>query len=164
MLIKMLFQSKPSECLGKDLELMFMEHFPFKGKTFMMWCGRMVVRKEHEDVTHQFLATKNGKKAKTHEYGHVKQAIDEHGDNWVRYYLNYYWHWIKHCPWMAPSSACYYINRYECQAFAQEDNPDYWLGDTRADLLGKYSIKDAKKKWKELGGTSDAWKAYVKSL
>ena len=163
-LVKMLFTSKPSEYLGKDLELMFMRYIPFKRYNFMCWCGSMIVRDEHKDVIYDFLQTKEGIRVKTHEGGHLTQAIDEHGDNWLRYYLSYFWHWLKHCPWMNPSSACYYLNRYEVEVFAQEDNPDYWKNYNRKNLRGKYSIPNAKKKWKELGGTVAAWKRYVKSL
>ena len=163
-LVKMLFQSKPSDMQGKELEIVFMQHFPFSSHSFMCWCGKMIVREEYKWIVYDFLNTPNGKKVKIHEKGHVKQAIDEHGDNWLRFYLNYYWNWFKYCPWMAPSSACYYINRYECQAFAQEENPDYWNGDTRKDLKGKYTIPNAKKKYVELGSTPEKWKEYVKSL
>ena len=46
-LIKMLFTSKPSDFF--EVELMPMKHFPFKGYKYMMWCGRIVYRKENEE-------------------------------------------------------------------------------------------------------------------
>lgn len=163
-LIKMLFQSKPSEAVGKDLEVIVMKHFPFAGNRYMSWCGKVITRSEKKAVIDRFLTTLAGNKSKNHEGWHVKQGIDEHGDNWLRYYLNYFWHWIKWNPLIKPAHACYYINRYECQAYAMEDYPVDWECDSRKDLKGKYSIKKAKKKYVELGSTSKAWKAYVKSL
>lgn len=163
-LIKMLFATRPSDYLGKDLEVQTMKHFPFAGNRYMAWCGKIITRGEKEAVINRFLTTKAGAKSKTHEGGHVKQAIDEHGDNWLRYYLNYFWNWIKFCPWIKPGHAAYYCNRYECQAYANDDNPEYWEHNTRIDLKGKYTIKGAKKLYKQLGGTPDAWKAYVKTL
>ena len=50
------------------------------------------------------------------------------------------------------------------EAYAQEEHPEYWKDYTRENLRGKYTIKNAKKKWRELGGKSSAWKTYVKSL
>lgn len=164
-LIKMLFTEKPSDMLKRnDLELVVMNHFPFKTHRYMMWCGKVICRPNKQPLMRRFLSSIASKNSVTHEYGHGRQAESEHGDNYPRYYLNYFWHWIKHCPWMAPSSACYYLNRYEVEAYAQEDNPDYWMYYHRGNLRGKYSIKNAKKIWKELGGTSKAWKAYIKTL
>lgn len=130
----------------------------------MAWCGKIITRGEKEAVIKRFLTTIAGGKSKNHEGGHVKQAIDEHDDNWPRYYINYFWNWIKHSPWMKPGHAAYYCNRYEVQAFANDDKPDYWKQNTRIDLKGKYTIKNAKKLYKKLGGTPEAWKAYIKTL
>lgn len=163
-LAKLLFKSKPSEMLGKDLEVIIMKHFPFNGYRFMSWCGKIIIRSEKKDIINRFLITKAGHISITHEYGHMIQAESEHGDNWIRYYIAYLWHWLKHCPWIAPSSACYYLNRYECEAYAQESNLDYWRNYNRKNLRNIYTIPDAKEKWKELGGTSLQWKEYVKSL
>lgn len=163
-LVKMLFASKPSEIIGKDLEIVTMKHFPFEGYRYMCWCGKVITRYGREEVIKRFLSTKSGKISQTHEYGHAIQAESEHGDNWLRYYLAYFWHWIKHNPLVKPASACYYLNRYECEAYAQEEHPEYWKNYNRANLRGKYSIKGAKKIYKKLGGTSDAWKKYVKNL
>ena len=161
-LIKMLFQSRPSECIGKPQELIMMVHFPFKDSTFMSWCGKIITRTEYKDVVHQFLETDDGEQVKTHEHGHVVQADSLHGDNWISFYLSYYWNWIKH-GLMSPLSANYYINKYEAEAFANEGNPDYWSNYTK-DSIKKYTFKDAKKLYKQVGGTPESWKAYVKSL
>lgn len=165
-LIKMLFATRPSDFIYKDLEVDTMKHFPFKGSTYMLWCGKVITRKEKLDVMNRFLGTKAGRESKNHENGHKVQAILEHGDNWLRYYLNYFWHWIKHCPWIKPAHAAYYVNRYEVECYAMQHDFDYFNLETytRANLKGKYSIKNAKKLYKQLGGTSAAWKNYIKSL
>lgn len=165
-LVKMLFASSPSDFAYKDLDVMAMNHFPFGGKTFMSWCGTVIVREGKKEVVERFFATKRGVETMNHEKGHCVQAISENGDNWIKYYLSYFWHWVKHCPWVAPSSACYYINRYEVECFAKQHDKTYFDLEsyTRDNLHGKYTIKDAKKLYKELGGTSAAWKKYVKTL
>lgn len=164
-LIRMLFTEKPSDMLNRDdLVVVVMNYFPFKSFRYMMWCGKVICRPTKEAVIHRFLSMMAGTRACTHEHGHGMQAESEHGDNYVRYYLNYYWHWFKHLFSLVPLSACYYVNRYEVEAYAQEDHPEYWRNYTRQNLRGKYTIKNARKKWKELGSKSSAWKAYVKSL
>ncbi len=164
-LIKMLFTEKPSDMLKRnDLEVVVMNHFPFSDFRYMMWCGKVICRPTKQAVIHRFLSMMAGVRSCTHEHGHGIQAESEHGDNYIRYYLNYYWHWFKHIFSFVPFSACYYVNRYEVEAYAQEDNPEYWKNYNRANLRGKYSIKDARRKWKELGSKSSAWKAYVKTL
>lgn len=163
-LVKMLFASKPSEARARGkLDIKVMKHFPFSGYRYMMWCGVVITKDEKLEVIKRFLTTKAGKVSEVHEFGHCIQAESEHGDNWIRYYLNYFWHWIKHNPLVKPASACYYVNRYECEAYAQEEHPDYWVYYTRDNLRGKYSIKDAKKIFKHLGGKNE-WKKYVKGL
>ena len=165
MLIKMLFTEKPSDMLKRDdLEVVVMNHFPFKGSRYMMWCGKVICRKEYQKVIARFMSMIAGKKSCTHEHGHGIQAESEHGDNYIRYYLSYYWHWFKHNPLLKPSHACYYFNRYEVEAYAQEDNPEYWKHYNRGNLRGKYTIKNPRKVWKEVGGTSKGWKEYVKGL
>lgn len=164
-LIKMLFSEKPSDMLKRvDLEVVVMNHFPFKGSRYMMWCGKVICRKEYQKVIARFMSMIAGKKSCTHEHGHGIQAESEHGNNYIRYYLSYFWHWIKHNPLLKPSHACYYFNRYEVEAYAQEDNPEYWKNYNRKNLRGKYSIKKPRKVWQEVGGTSKDWKEYVKGL
>ena len=43
----MLFAGRPSDIF--EAELMPMKHFPFKGYKYMMWCGRIIYRKENEE-------------------------------------------------------------------------------------------------------------------
>jgi hypothetical protein len=144
------------------MQVMFMTHFPFEGSTFMSWCGKIISRTEYKDVVHRYLEMKQGKRVKTHEHGHVVQADNLHGDNWLSFYLSYYWNWIKH-GLMNPLSANYYINKYEAEAYANEEKPEYWKNYTK-DCIRKYTFKNPKKLYKQIGGTPEKWKAYVKSL
>ena len=57
------------------------------------------------------------------------------------------------------------------EAYANEDKPEYpdgmiiYMDDYTNGIHGKYVIKDGRKrKYKEVGGTSAAWKEYVKTL
>lgn len=163
-LIKLLFNSKPSQVLGKELEVMEMKHFPMMGKTYMSWCGKLIAKHDNAEALNNFKNTKEGKEILTHEYGHVIQAESKHGDNWISYYLSYSWNWIKHCPWMYPSYACYYFNKYEVEAFAQQHNPEYWSNYTTENINNKYVIKNPRKLWKKVGGNSVEWKKYIKNL
>lgn len=165
-LIKMLFTTRPSDYMYKDLEVETMKHFPFSGSRYMSWCGKVITRDEKKAVIDRFLTTKAGAESKNHEQGHVAQAILQDGDNWVVYYLDYYWNWFKHNPLIKPAHACYYVNKYEVECYAMQHDFDYFdLGDYTLDNLnGKYNIKNAKKLYKQLGGTSKAWKEYIKTL
>lgn len=165
-LIKMLFATRPSDFIYKDMEVEVMKHFPFQGNRYMCWCGKIITRSEKKAVIDRFLNTKAGAESKNHEGGHKVQAITCHGDNWLRYYLDYYWNWFKHCPWIKPGHAAYYCNRYEVECYAMQHDFTYFDLDTytRKNLRGKYSIKNAKNLYKHMGGTPTAWKQYVKTL
>lgn len=64
-LIKMLFQSKPSDVLSSDeLQLMEMKHFPFKKFTFMSWCGVIIFRAEKRGLIERFLKAEAGVRGK----------------------------------------------------------------------------------------------------
>ena len=162
-LVQLLFKSRPSDVIKlPDLEVIYMRHFPFTGYRYMMWCGKVICRPEEGDVMKRFFSMIAGQRSKTHEYGHVLQAESEHGDNWLRYYLSYLWHWFRHNPF-APSA--YYFNRYEVEAYAQDENPDYWIDYSRDNLRGKYNIKHARKIFREQCNCSIyEWKKYIKTL
>jgi len=161
-LIKMLFTSKPSEILKKDhLDIVVMKHFPFKGYRYMMWCGVIITRSEKKAVIERFLTTQAGKRSETHEYGHARQAESEHGDNWLRYYINYLWHWLKGNPFIHPSRSAYYTSRYEMEAYGNEHRPEYWKNYNRTNLRGKYTIKNRKSTYRK---HRDNWKDFCKSL
>lgn len=151
-LIVLLFATRPSDFIYKDMEVVTMKHFPFKGYKAMAWCGKIIHREgtsKVDDVT------------MNHEKIHVVQAM-LCNDSWIRYYLAYLWEWLRR-GFLAPMSANYYCSKFESEAYANELNFDY-LKDYDTSSIDKYSIKNAKKLYKQLGGTPNAWKQYVKSL
>lgn len=161
-LIKLLFNSKPSQVLGKELEVMEMKHFPFKGYKWMMWCGRMIYRKENEEQIRKEMLTHKFEVSKNHERIHLVQACYYVNNSWIKYYLSYLFEWLRH-GFLAPMTANYYCSKFESEAYANEEDMEY-CDNYNALSTPTYSIKHAKKKWKSLGGTSTAWKAYIKTL
>lgn len=152
-LIVMLFATRPSDVAFKDMEVVEMKHFPFKGFKALSWCGKIIHRVGTSAVDARTL---------NHEKIHVMQAMYCTNDSWIRYYLAYLWEWLRR-GFLAPMSANYYCSKFESEAYANEDNNKYCVYYYGEDLP-KYSIKNAKKLYKQLGGTSAAWKQYVKSL
>ena len=148
----MLFRSNPSDMVGKDLEVVEFKHFPFKGYKAMSWCGRIIHREGSSQVNETTL---------NHEKIHLMQAM-MCNDSWIRYYLSYLWEWLK-CGFLAPLSANYMTSKYESEAYANEEDFEYCNNYDGSNLL-KYTLKDRKKLYKQLGGTSKAWKQYVKTL
>lgn len=151
-LIVMLFATRTSDFIYKDLEVETMKHFPFKGYKAMAWCGKIIHREGTSSVDETTM---------NHEKIHVAQAM-LCSDSWVCYYLAYLWEYLKR-GFLAPMSANYYCSKFESEAYANENNFDY-LKDYDTSNIEKYIIKNAKRKYKELGGTSAVWKAYVKTL
>ena len=85
LLIKMLFQSKPTDF--EELELMETNYFPFGDAAYLTWCGKCVYRKTNNSIT--------GNPTKyviNHENIHLAQAKDY--KTWLRYYIAYVWQWI----------------------------------------------------------------------
>lgn len=157
-LAKMLFASKPSE-IG-EVKLMGMEHFPFRGYSYMMWCGKMVYRKDTYETRRKEWITKKYKVSKNHETIHLMQA--KLCGSWTKYYLHYLWEWMKG-GLSAPLSANYYIIPYEMEAYANEENLDYPKTYDGSNLE-KYTFYSRKKVYKDVGGTSYSWKAFIKNL
>ena len=158
-LAKMLFKSKPSEI--DEVTLLGLDHFPFKGYAYMMWCGRMVYRNDAIDRRRKEWITKAYKASKNHETIHLMQA--KMCGSWVKYYLKYLWEWLKGGPVMAPASAAYYTIPFEVEAYANEGDFDYPKNYDGSNLA-KYTLKNRKKLYKEVGGTSSKWKAFVKTI
>lgn len=155
-LIKLLFSSNPSDI--KDLELLEMKHFPFNEYKYLCWCGRMIYRSSKKDRILSELGTLRFKTNKTHETIHLCQAQVE--GSWVKYYLKYFWEWLKGNPIISPASSAYKTIPYEIQAYANEDNPDY-INNFPADDLSRYTLKNRKKVYRE---HRDEWKKFIKSL
>ena len=151
-LVKMLFASRPSDYAYRNLEVVEMKHFPFKGYKALAWCGKIIHREGGGEVSDTTM---------THEMIHVVQAM-ACNDSWTRYYLAYFWEWIRR-GFLSPMSANYYVSKFESEAYANEDSPNY-LKYYLPFNVEKYTIKNAKKVWREVGGSPEKWKAFVKTL
>lgn len=158
-LAKMLFKSKPSEI--NEVTLKGMNHIPFKGYKYIMWCGRIIYRNDAYEKRRKEWITKQYKIDKNHETIHLMQA--KICGSWLKYYWRYLCEWVKGGPIMAPASAAYYTIPFEAEAYANEENMDY-AKTYNGSNLGKYAFKNRKKLYKNVGGTPAKWKAYVKTL
>ena len=129
---------------------------------FMMWCGRMIYRAENKENIDRYMQTYAGKESMTHETIHLRQA--QVIGSWVKYYWRYFVEWIKGNPICHPASSAYYTIKYEMEAYANEGNPDYPVN-YDGNNLSRYKIKSGRKKlYKSVGGTSKAWKTYIRTL
>ena len=155
-LIKMLFKSKPNDF--KEVELMSMHCFPFKGYKYMMWCGRMIYRSDNADRILSSLGSSTFKKEKTHETIHLKQAQQK--KTWIKYYLKYVCEWFKGNPFFPPFISAYYTIPFEMEAYSNEDNSEY-VENYDGKYLHCYDIKKRKKTFKKCGSTYQ-WKKYIK--
>ena len=149
-LVKMLFASKPNDF--ESMEVIDMKHFPFEGYKAMAWCGKIIHRIGSSEVDERTIRHENIHLAQAKLYG-----------SWWKYYLAYLWEWIKGGIIIAPVSAAYYTSKYESEAYANEENPDYCIGYDGSNL-SKYSFKNRKKLYKKVGRTASDWKIFVKSL
>lgn len=164
-LIKMLFQSKPSDI--KEVELLGMNNFPFKGYKYLMWCGKMIYRNDMKEKRNKEWNTLAFNKSINHESIHLNQAKKE--GSWIKYYRKYFTEWLKGGIIMAPVSSAYYTNPFEMEAYANEDNFDYPEGmvinedNYSSSNFTKYIIKKGRKKlYKKIG--RNKWKEYIKTL
>ena len=153
-LIKMLFKSRPSDFF--EVELMPMKHFPWWDYKFMMWCGRIIYREEKKAVIERYMQMSSGKRSKRHETMHLRQAENQAGDSWVRYYWRYFVEWVKGNPIRHPSESAYYTIPFEVEAYALEETEgaEYLL-------KNKYTLKNRKQTYRD---HRDNWKSYVKTL
>lgn len=158
-LIKLLFGKKPGDI--ENVCLMNMKHFPFKGYSYLMWCGKMIYRDDMYDRRQKEWPTDKFKVSKNHETIHLMQA--KMCGSWMKYYWRYFIEWLKGNPIIAPSTSAYYTIPYESEAYANEENMDYCKSYDGSNLK-KYTFKGRKKLYKKAGGTSKDWKAYIKTL
>lgn len=125
-----------------------MKYFPFKKFSAMNWCGYLLTRKDKvKDSTVR------------HEDFHLKQEITNFEEKkHIRYYISYYWEYLKGFTLLNPMSSAYYTNPYEMEAYANQDNPNYKV--TKGSYK-RYRIKNRRKTYKKY---KDNWIAYVKQL
>lgn len=144
-LAKMLFhRTKNSD----DVEVLLFKHFPFKGYSMMMWCGKLITRQEkylNPSVT-----------TLRHEKIHLKQA--QMYSHWYKYYLRYLWEWIKGNPITHPSHSAYYTIPFEMEAYGNEYKIQY---NPTKETLKCYTIKNRKKTYK---ANRNDWKKYCKKI
>lgn len=138
---KMLF-TKP-ELINK-MEVVYMDHFPFKGYSAMSWCGNCIVRSDYNKPIEDTILK--------HEQIHLQQGVRE--GSWIKFYLKYVWEWIKGDPIMSPASSAYRTIPYEVEAYANDDNKDYVILPIKS-----FKIVNRKKTYKE---HRDNWKQWLK--
>lgn len=150
-LAKMLFKSKPSDY--EEVKIDKLDHFPFKGFAWMMWCGVIYCRAdEYERRIKQIT-----KQTLNHENIHLSQAKEK--GKWCKYYLNYLWEWLKSWPIFPPyDDGPYYTIPYEIEAYANETNLEYKHA---PEALKKYNLKHRRKIYRE---HKYDWKNYIRSL
>lgn len=142
-LIKMLFERTDKQ---REVEMLEMKHFPFKGYRYMMWCARIITRKLQQ----------MSRTSRNHENTHLGQS-KQYRYYW-QYYLVYLWEWLKGNPIIHPSQSAYYTSPFEMEAYANEDNDAYT---PTKESIKKYKIKNRKATYRE---HRDNWKEYCKSL
>lgn len=155
-LIKFLFKDKPSDY--EKVELYEMNHFPFKGYKYMMFCGKMIYRSDNKEKIEAEIGTEKFNISTNHETIHLKQAQTK--GSWISYYITYLWEWIKGNPIIHPSQSAYYTIPYEMEAYGNEFDFDYPTNYDGSNLK-YYTIKDRKKTYKE---HRYDWKDYCKTI
>lgn len=104
-LAKMLFSDVDQE---HEVKMIPMDHYPFKGYKYLMWCGNIICRNDNPDDINISVYNRN------HEMIHVEQAKDE--GSWIKYYIRYLIEKIKLNPFTKKS---YYLNKFEVEAYAK---------------------------------------------
>lgn len=133
-----------------EVDLVKTNNFPFKGYSYMAWCGKVITRKNIEwgDVPEYI---------QNEELGHLKQA--SFYKYWFQYYLVYVWEWIKGNPIINPASSAYYTVPFEVQAKANRHNKEYDYN--KDDLKQIYTLKNRKQLYRTY---RDNWVEFCKSL
>lgn len=153
-LILMLFSSKPKNI--HKVELKTMNHFPFNGYSYMMWCGSVICR-ENEYI----INNKVSEIIVNHETIHLMQA-KKYG-SWIKYYWNYLIEWIKGNPLFGGTLRAYLTIPFECEAYANEYDFGY-CKDYDNQNLEKYRFKNRSKLYMKVGGTEKSWVEYIKNI
>lgn len=158
-LIKMLFKSDPSEI--NTVELMEMEYFPFKRYSYMMWCGKMIYRKDDLANRKKEWSTNSFRYIMNHENIHLMQA--KVCGSWVRYYWRYCIEWLKGNPIFGKASVAYITNPFESEAYVNEKDLHYCNVYEGSNLL-KYDFSKRQKVYANAGGTASSWVKYLKRI
>ena len=150
LLIKMLFSSKPSDF--NELTYIPTKCFPAKGYSYLTWCGACLYRESNKMLQKPTNVTIN------HENIHLAQAKDY--KTWVRYYLAYFWNWIKTFPPF--SKKAYYFNKFEIEAYAKENNFNY-LNSRKLKAADDFNFSGKSKAWEESNKNPVRFKTYLKT-
>ena len=110
-----LFTSFPKDY--KLLEPIEFKYYPFPGYRTLCWCGRLIYKGKFDPGY-------NDRTTWTHENIHLCQAR-KHSKIWLVYYIKYFWNWFIGAVYLLSWSGGYYTGKYECEAYAKEQNPDY---------------------------------------
>ena len=156
-LIKMLFGKEPKDIEG--VTLMGMNHFPFRGYAYIMWCGKMIYRNDMYDRRQKEWPTDAHRISKNHELIHLAQA--KRCGSWAKYYWAYFKEWLKGNPIINPASSAYLTIPFEVEAYANEEDPEYWKH-YDGNNLPKYTLSNRKKLYREIG--RENWINYIKNL
>lgn len=137
-LIKLLFTKIPNK-----LQVVKLRHFPFKGYSAMMWCGKLITKQTPSYIV------------MNHERIHLRQAKIK--DSWFKYYFSYLWEYIKHLPVF---DIAYHTNPYEMEAYANEKNYYY---EPSKNSTNRYRIKGIRKKYLSFTDYRK-WYKYLQSI
>lgn len=158
-LIKLLFGKRQPKDIEK-VSLMGMDHIPFRGYKYLMWCGKMIYRNDMYDRRQKEWPTDSFKVSENHEQIHLMQA--KVAGSWAKYYWRYFCEWLKGNPIIAPASSAYYTIPYEVEAYANELKPEY-AKNYDGSNLERYTFTNRKGLYKKIGSGS-IWRKYVKTL
>lgn len=156
-LIKMLFGQKPNDI--ENVSLMGMNHFPFKGYSYLMWCGKMIYRNDMYDRRQKEWATDAYLITRNHELIHLAQA--RVCGSWFKYYWRYFIEWLKGNPIINPASSAYYTIPFEMEAYANEKDMNYGKIYDGSNLKN-YDIKNRKSTFRLHG--KEGWRAFIEQL
>lgn len=159
--VKTLFTEKPKS--RDKLTMKCMEHYPFKGYKYMMWCGYVIYRKDNEDNIKKEKRTFKWKRDMRHETIHLMQAKDCSKTTFFSYYFQYLWQWIIGNPFLKDNIA-YYTSPFEMEAYACEDETYYVEGREIEEHKFYYIIPNKRKEYfNKAGGTVSEWKNALKA-
>lgn len=130
------------------VEVLLFKHFPWRGYSMMMWCGKLITRQE------KYLTP--SEETLQHEKIHLQQA--QMFSHWWKYYAAYVWDWLRGNPLRHPAQSAYYTTKYEMQAYGNQHRKAYKV--TRENLE-RYAIKHRKRTYKE---HRHEWRKYCKGL
>lgn len=148
-IIKLLFKGKPKDV--SEIEIIQMKHFPFSNYSAMSWCGKLITNLDINKID---------KSIYNHEMIHLKQS-QQYG-SWVGYYWKYLREWLKGQPFRKPFNSGYYTNPFEVEAYANENNEDYWQN-YNPENISRYYLNNRREIYSQQNSFGK-WLQYIRSL